>query len=485
MPPYGRPCSWGSDIDLPKVLYVHSFINVDGKKMSKSLGNYVSPDEVIDKYGAEAFRYYFLRHIPSYNDGDFSWGAFEAAYNNELANELGNAVQRTASMIDRYLNGNAGDIPEAQHDITRYEESLADCRFDRALDEVWEQVRGLNQYIDQEKPWVLAKEDDPAHLREVLAYQASSLLGIAKLLEPFLPGTAEKIKVRIQRRKDQTDQGHPVPQAPIRQARINAMELVDTHCHIQSAGLKSGGERITREIWSKASELTGGGMVDSAAKAGATRLICVGCDLEDSRLAIDFAARHKGCWASAGIHPHEAKDYQGGRKVPQFAALAAEPKVVAIGECGLDYHYGHSPKADQLNVLKFQIELALEAGLPLIFHVREAFDDFWPVFDSYGGAGIRGVVHSFTDSSANLDKALERGLYVGVNGIATFTKDREQLNAYKSIPLDRLVLETDAPFLTPTPYRGTINRPERLGAVADFLADLRGEERSEFGQGHH
>jgi methionyl-tRNA synthetase len=179
---------------LPKTLYVHSFININGKKMSKSLGNYVSPDEVIDKYGAEAFRYYFLRHIPSYNDGDFTWESFEATYNNELANELGNAVQRTASMIRQYLKGVITDVPAAEHDIAQYDEALANCRFDRALDEVWEQVRGLNQYIDQEKPWAIAQEGDPAHLREVLAYQASSLLGIATLLEPFLPDTAAKIK---------------------------------------------------------------------------------------------------------------------------------------------------------------------------------------------------------------------------------------------------------------------------------------------------
>lgn len=184
----------GLGIELPRTLYVHSFINVGGKKMSKSLGNYVSPDDVIDKYGAEAFRYFFLRHIPSYSDGDFTWETFEAAYDNELANELGNAVQRTASMIRQYLEGNVGDIPEAQHDIAQYETALDDCRFDRALDEVWEQVRGLNQYIEQEKPWVLAKEDDPAHLREVLAYQASSLMHISKLLEPFLPDTSKKIK---------------------------------------------------------------------------------------------------------------------------------------------------------------------------------------------------------------------------------------------------------------------------------------------------
>ncbi len=183
----------GLGLALPKKLYVHSFININGKKMSKSLGNFVSPYEVIDKYGTDAFRYYFLRHIPSYNDGDFTWEAFEAAYNNELANELGNAVQRTAAMIQQYLDGKIGQLTPAEHDTASYETALAECRFDRALDEVWEQVRGLNQYIDQEKPWLIAKQDDPEHLREVLAYQASSLLSIATLLEPFLPDTASKI----------------------------------------------------------------------------------------------------------------------------------------------------------------------------------------------------------------------------------------------------------------------------------------------------
>jgi methionyl-tRNA synthetase len=181
------------ELPLPKLLYVHGFINVDGKKMSKSLGNYVSPDEIIAKYGVDPFRYYFLRHIPSYNDGDFTWEAFEAAYNNELANELGNAVQRTAAMIQKYQDGEIGEIPAAEHDIAQYNEALTNCRFDRALDEVWEQVRGLNQYIDEAKPWMIAKTDDADHLREVLAYQASALLEIAEMLVPFLPATAAKI----------------------------------------------------------------------------------------------------------------------------------------------------------------------------------------------------------------------------------------------------------------------------------------------------
>lgn len=182
-------------LPLAERLYVHGFITVEGKKMSKSIGNVISPNEIIAKYGVDPFRYFFLRHIPSYNDGDFSWEAFDAAYNNELANELGNAVQRTAAMIMKYQGGVIGKIPGPQHDNEPIEEAIEQCRFDRALDEIWDQVRGLNQYIDEEKPWGLAKSKEEAdHLREVLAYQAGCLLEIADLLVPFLPETATKIR---------------------------------------------------------------------------------------------------------------------------------------------------------------------------------------------------------------------------------------------------------------------------------------------------
>lgn len=181
-------------LPLQKQLFVHSFITVNGEKMSKSIGNVVAPGEIIEKYGVDAFRYYFLRHIPSYEDGDFSWDRFEEVYNTELANELGNLVNRTAAMITKYQNRLIGDIPEAEHDVAAYRQALEDCRFDKALEEVWRQVRGMNQYIDEEKPWQVAKSDDPAHLREILAYMASSILQIGELLEPFLPDTAAKIK---------------------------------------------------------------------------------------------------------------------------------------------------------------------------------------------------------------------------------------------------------------------------------------------------
>jgi len=181
-------------LPLPANLYVHGFIDIDGKKMSKSLGNYISPDEIISKYGVDTFRYFFLRHIPSYNDGDFNWERLETAYNSELADQLGNAVSRTAAMITKYQQGIIGDIPDSSHDMNSYQESMANCRFDRALDEVWEQVKGLNQYIDEQKPWEIAATKDEEHLRDVLAYMCGALLEISELLEPFMPDTAAKIK---------------------------------------------------------------------------------------------------------------------------------------------------------------------------------------------------------------------------------------------------------------------------------------------------
>ena len=260
--------------------------------------------------------------------------------------------------------------------------------------------------------------------------------------------------------------------------KLNQMqELVDTHCHIQSIGLNEG-ERTTSEKWAQAPGLTADGVVADAAAHGVTRLLCVGCDLADSKLAIDFVQNRPNCWASIGIHPHEAQHFAGLTvQLEDLAGLIGQPKVVAVGECGLDYFYEHSPKNDQIEVLKFQMELAKKHNLPLIFHVRDAFDDFWPIFDSF--SGLKGVLHSFTDSAANLAKALERRLFIGVNGIATFAKDPAQLEVYRQIPLKSLLLETDAPFLTPNPFRGNINEPKRVGTVADFLIGLRRENRAE------
>ena len=138
-------------LELPKTIYAHGFINVSGAKMSKSVGNVVAPLDIVKDYGSEAFRYFFARHIPSVEDGDFTWEKFENSYNTELGNELGNLVQRVASMINRYQDGVIGNVPESAHDTGPYHDHILHFRFDRALDYVWSLLKGMNQYIEIEK----------------------------------------------------------------------------------------------------------------------------------------------------------------------------------------------------------------------------------------------------------------------------------------------------------------------------------------------
>ena len=248
-----------------------------------------------------------------------------------------------------------------------------------------------------------------------------------------------------------------------------ALELFDTHCHIHEAVRKT---TPVYDKWHEKGAVDTDTILADARAEGVNRILCIGTTLADSELAIEFVENRENMWASIGIHPHEAAEALQKGHLDAFAGLAGATKVVAVGECGLDFFYTHSPKEAQVTVLQFQIELAIKHNLPLVFHVRDAFDDFWPIFERY--KGIRGVLHSFTDSVENMQKAVDYGLFIGVNGIATFTKNQAQLEMYRSIPLENLLLETDAPFLTPTPYRGTMCEPKHVRVTAEFVASQRG-----------
>jgi TatD DNase family protein len=229
--------------------------------------------------------------------------------------------------------------------------------------------------------------------------------------------------------------------------------FTDTHCHIHEESYEDSVSAYER-----------------AREAGVDRLFCVGTDVDSSKQAVKFAREHEGVWAIIGIHPHEAaKD---GGRIAELRTLLDDPEnkevIIGIGEIGLDYYYNHSPRNTQLTVLDAQIQLAKDHNLPISFHVREAFDDFWPIFDSF--EGLSGVLHSFTDTQAHLKEAISRGLFIGVNGISTFAKDKTPV--YQQIPMEKLLLETDAPYLTPVPKRGTVNEPAFITFVAKYLSDL-------------
>ncbi|MBO7657498.1 methionine--tRNA ligase [Candidatus Saccharibacteria bacterium] len=180
-------------LELPKNIVSHGMILANGQKMSKSIGNVIDPIEVLDKHGTEAFRYFFLRHIDTFDDSDFTWEKFEDAYNNELANDLGNLVQRLATLCKKnnFVLENDDTPTEVE---SQYDNLMREFRFKEAFDEVWEKVQAINRQIDEDKPWSLAKNNETEKLKQVLSSEVTNLLEATNQLKPFLPETAKRIE---------------------------------------------------------------------------------------------------------------------------------------------------------------------------------------------------------------------------------------------------------------------------------------------------
>lgn len=202
-------------------------------------------------------------------------------------------------------------------------------------------------------------------------------------------------------------------------------------------------------------------MLKNAQQSNIQRIICIGTDPEDSLQARDFASRHDGVYWTYGIHPSEAERKDITASI-EHLKKGLFPRPVAIGEVGLDYHYEGYNRAAQIKLFEQMLQLAQDNDLPLSFHVREAFADFFPVVANF--PHLRGVVHSFTDSKKTLKRILtETNFYVGVNGLATYS-------TLPLPPLERILLETDAPFLSPVPHRGETNQPAYIADIAQWLA---------------
>ena len=214
-------------------------------------------------------------------------------------------------------------------------------------------------------------------------------------------------------------------------------------------------------------------MIADARSAGVEVLINVGTDVEDSRQAASVAGAHDGVWATAGVHPHEAS---GG--IDGLEALMDRPEVVAVGEAGLDYHYDHSPRPVQRQVFAAQVDLANRRGLPLVVHSRSAWDDTLSVLDREG-VPARTVMHCFTGGPEEAEECLRRGAVLSFSGIVTFPKAAEVRDAARICPLDRLLVETDSPYLAPVPHRGRKNRPALVGVVGAAVAGAKGVDVSE------
>lgn len=234
------------------------------------------------------------------------------------------------------------------------------------------------------------------------------------------------------------------------------MNIVETHCHLDYLKDRPLAETL---------KLCG--------EAGVTKLLTIGVDPVNIDAVLELAENHPQVWCTQGIHPHDSKDMTD-EVLARIRSRLKHPRVLAVGEIGLDYYYNNSPKEVQLKWFRAQLELAVEFDKPIVIHSRDADEDMMAFLKEFGPRLKRkGVVHSFSSSLELAQTALDVGFYLGFNGMVTFPKAENVRDAVKLCPLERIILETDSPFLTPVPHRGKENAPFYLPFVLKKVAEIK------------
>ena len=237
------------------------------------------------------------------------------------------------------------------------------------------------------------------------------------------------------------------------------MKLIDSHCHLNYPGLAERQDEV----------------LANARARGIAGFLNISTRQKEWAAVVGVAERNEDVWATIGVHPHEA-DAHPDLGAAALAEAASHPRVVAIGECGLDYFYDKSDRAAQRDRFQAHIEAARATGLPLVIHTRDAEHDTAEILSrEVGKGGVTGVLHCFTGSAELAGKALDLGFYISISGIVTFKNAQDLQQTAKGIPLDRLLVETDSPFLAPVPNRGKTCEPAFVADTAAFLSDLRDE----------
>ena len=235
------------------------------------------------------------------------------------------------------------------------------------------------------------------------------------------------------------------------------MNLVDSHCHLDFPDFEDHLDDVIKR----------------ASNAGVNFMMTICTQLSKFEQVLDVAKSHENIWCSVGVHPHNAAD-EPETNSQTLIDMAEHPKVIAFGETGLDYYYDHSPRDQQVGLFRQHIQAARQIGLPLVIHVRDADDELIRIMrEEYTKGPFTGVIHCFSGSPELAEAAIQLGLYISVSGIVTFKNAHKLRDIIKTVPTDRLLVETDAPYLAPVPYRGKRNEPAYTALTANKVAELK------------
>ncbi|WP_075185210.1 TatD family hydrolase [Teredinibacter haidensis] len=235
--------------------------------------------------------------------------------------------------------------------------------------------------------------------------------------------------------------------------------LVDSHCHLDRLNLSKYPNGLT-------------GAIDAAKELGVSKMLCVCISEENKQQVLDIALQHEGIYASVGVHPSDVSESI--VSVEQLKNWSKDEKIVALGETGLDYYYSAEKAEQQKESFANHLIAGAELGLPVIIHTRDAREDTLTLMREYASSHSAGVMHCFTESWEMAQQALDLNFYISISGIVTFKNADALREVTKKVPLDKLLIETDSPYLAPVPYRGKPNEPKYVRAVAEAVADLRG-----------
>ncbi len=522
---------WSAGLEAPRRVWVHGWLLAQGERMSKSRGNFLDPIDFVAAFGADGARYIVLREVAFDRDTDVSWDAFLRRYNADLANDFGNLVNRTVSMGARYLGSErppprdavASPLGEGWSETLRVVvEKLDGCLIHEALAALWELVGRANRSVEAEAPWALAKA-----ARAGDADAAAPAPGSARRPRRDLPpggprgGSRDarrrppgagpawlRVPVRRQRQRrpaaarraglgrTRRRGGHagrpraalPAPRGGCRRrgggaslGLVARMRLVDSHAHLQSPQFADDVAEV----------------LAAAEVGGVERVLVPGWNEASSVRALELVNRFPRLVAAAGIHPHDAArtDADGWERT---AALAADANVVAIGETGLDYDRRFSPIEDQLLNLRRNLALALATGKPAILHCRSAAGQRdaqdallaalreagfgGPAAEAIFGDRPPALLHSVSGPPDYVAAAVELGCAVSVSGLCFRTGEEATAASVRLVPADRLLVETDAPYLSPPGAPRRRNEPAWVRITAAWVAEQRGEHPDALGE---